>query len=277
MKITINRRNKIIIYVLLGILVFAGYYQLVLKYQQKNISALQNELSMYDEKLDSYNINQEYDKQLDSDIEEYAEKVTTKVEDFFPSVIQEKIIVILDSMVNSSVLSCTNMSFTPSTIEQLSLEEGVSEDTIFTLNELVEEYNELKETETIEDNEQQDTNESEEVDNIDETETSIEEETTDITEDTENTDTESIFEVEKMNVSLQLSGTYSNLTSFISTLKAYDHRIVINNVSISADGGEAVTASMNVDFYSVPKLMIDDSDYLQWDYSDTYGKTNPFQ
>lgn len=82
--------------------------------------------------------------------------------------------------------------------------------------------------------------------------------------------------VEQMKVSISFTGTYVNTTKFIKLVSDYARLIAMPNLSLSASGEDALSGSLDLEFYSIPKISEEDSEYLKWTIENTYGKENPF-
>ncbi len=82
--------------------------------------------------------------------------------------------------------------------------------------------------------------------------------------------------VEQMKVSVSFSGTYANTTKFIKLVSDYARLVAMPTISLSASGEDAVSGSLDLEFYSIPKISEEDSEYLKWNLENGYGKENPF-
>lgn len=91
-------------------------------------------------------------------------------------------------------------------------------------------------------------------------------------------------------VTVGFSGTYDNIYKAIDAIKNYDKRILITNLSLAkspkkqtVDGQEQVVDENNISgsmilvFCSLPKIHQQDEEYLKWDFTNPYGKSDPFE
>jgi len=82
--------------------------------------------------------------------------------------------------------------------------------------------------------------------------------------------------LESMPVTLQISGTYDQVMSFVKEIEGLHRSILFRNVTLATDPQGLLTGSLEMDIYAMPKLTEQDEDYLNWTLTRPYGKTNPF-
>jgi hypothetical protein len=326
----------IVIILIIGI--FFAYYKLVLQPQRKQISELTETNNLYLMELENVKQDEALIKEIKSSIDTLEVNIEESVKEYFPSLTQEKIILILDSFINDNNLKCSNISFSSANVEvlqQLSDEQEAQE---FLLRDLAEQYSNLQKGLNEETESTEDTSGDE-----DENNTSVEESDTEQSgsKNAESTGEVNTFSVENMNVSLELEGDYEDITKFINDINKYSKKILIKDITIvsteteanssSGDGGvsilngsetnaeysdgttnsddlinedgttnindtinqdgttseestttytiQTITASINLNFYAIPKLKDDttDYDYINWTINSLYGKENPFK
>jgi type IV pilus assembly protein PilO len=87
---------------------------------------------------------------------------------------------------------------------------------------------------------------------------------------------EQAYRLMHMNGVLTFEGSYFDILSFMNRIENYDKKILINSLNMAATDKGSLTGSITLDFYALPKLHDQDQEYLRWDLLDVYGKENPF-
>ncbi|WP_418223159.1 hypothetical protein [Clostridium isatidis] len=242
----ISKREKYLIGIFLAVLICFVYYQFVYTKQVEKLKVVRAEKESVEER---YNDVMKAIANLDAMEEEFKilkANVLGKSEKLYPVIMQEKIIIELDELLNDSGLSA-NIAFSP--IEVSPAEKLVSPEikkTESSLKAFVDEYNgnvsNTGESSSNSANGQGGTNQ-------------------------ENSTT-----TEQLKVAINFSGTYEALKSFIASVQNYERKIVIPNISITAQSEVELTGVMNLEFYAVPKIADQDIDYLIWSLNNIYGK-----
>lgn len=83
--------------------------------------------------------------------------------------------------------------------------------------------------------------------------------------------------VEQMQVTVNFTGAYEDVSEFIKLVSEYARLIAVPNIALTSSGDNKVSGTLNLEFYSVPKVSDEDAEYLQWTIDNTYGKSNPFK
>jgi type IV pilus assembly protein PilO len=92
--------------------------------------------------------------------------------------------------------------------------------------------------------------------------------------------------VETLETQVEFIGSYQQFINFIKAIETYPKKILISNIYISkensgstsapAAAGE-LTGTVTLQFYGIPKMHPDqDQDYNTWDIYDVYGRANPY-
>ena len=176
-------------------------------------------------------------------------KISNETDMLFPSIEQEKIIVILDKMIKDSNLQADVLDFsevssenTPVDTSEAAKNEDKNKNVTNELDKLVGDFN---------GNSKKDAN-SEKT----------------------NTNTSKIIGAHKMEVTVNFKGVYDELISFIEKVEGYDKKIIINNINLTGAEGSDVSGDIILEFYGVPKL--NNNDDFKWDYKEPRGIENPF-
>lgn len=252
----ISKREKYLIGILAAVLICFAYYQFIFvkqvekvnnKKEEKNqIEARYNEVMNAIANLDS----------LEEELKILKANVFGKSEKLYPLIMQEKIILELDTLLIDSGLS-GNIAFTP--VEVAPVEKMVSpeiEKIESSLKSFVDEYNN-----NVTNAEEGNTEDSTSGENT--SDSGSEEEV-----NTEGNSTTS----EQLKVAINFSGTYESLKTFIASVQNYERKVGIPTITIASQSEEELSGVMNLEFHAVPKLSDEDKDYLTWSLNNIYGK-----
>ena len=243
---------------LLGILAafFVGilYYQFVYVKQVEKIEAL---------KVEKEEVQTEYDtimstiKRLDEkkgEIKVFNANIESKSKLFYPKLVQEKIILELDKLIKDSKIE-SSITFTPigvGVVEVVNVPQAVEGSS--TLAPIVDEYDNYMGNDGESGDIVIDTDSSETVTNV----------------------VSSGNTIEQLKVNMSYSGSYSNIKKFIDLVNSSDKQIVISNIAITQKEDQDISGSLTLEFYGIPKITDEDSEYLTWTLNNTYGKDTPF-
>lgn len=248
----ISKREKYLLGILGTLIIVFAYYQFIYTKQVEKLNEKRAEKS---------NVEEQYNKVLNEikSLEEKEEEVKTlkisaieKSKILYPVIVQEKIIIEIDKLLNDSNLT-GNIAFSP--IEVAEVEELKSAEIIkaeSSLKEIVDEY----ERNTKTSSEKEDTNSTDSTNSNTETNTVEGEKATS----------------EQLKVAINFSGSYENLKKFIKSIEDYERKIVITNINISAKSQEELSGVLSLEFHGVPKLAGEDEEYLEWTLNNVYGK-----
>lgn len=256
----ISKREKYLIGILLTVLICFVYYQFIYTKQVVKVT---------DKRVEKNEVEQRYKdvleniSKLDSKEENLKilkSTVLDKSKKLYPTILQEKIIIELDKLLNDSGLK-GNIAFSP--VEVASVEKMVSPEiqkAESSLQSIVDEYSNdttKNESSNVESNNENNNTDIKPNEGQDSQEISSE----------QNGATS-----EQLKVAINFSGSYESLKKFISSVQNYERKIVITNITISSKSQEELTGVMNLEFHAVPKLSNEDMEYLLWTLNNLYGK-----
>lgn len=268
MKVT--KREQMLLGSLLIILLGYCFYNFVYTKQSQKITQLKTSRDTYSQKWEqvkakiaSKDKNNEQYKILNA-------KIVSKTDMLFPSIEQEKIIVILDKMIKESKIQAEVLGFSEVSSE------SILEDTAKAENNNANNEDKNKNGTNELDKLVRDFNSSDKKDGNSEKAKDGNAETnkTDTTKASANTDDSKFIGPYKMQVTLNFKGNYDEFISFIKQVENYDKKIIISNINLAAEEGSDVSGNLILEFYGVPKL--NDNDDFKWDYKKPNGKGNPF-
>ncbi len=257
MKLSI--REKIMLIVLGLMLIIGGYYKFILSPQLTKLDNMKQEV--IDKKAEVERVKLEISEKspVHKNFKIINAKIKSMTKPLFPSINQEKIIVILDDMLEKSNLEGNSISFSEIDVNEIDVKKEEEKDKDYLIKNLSEEYKGNKKVKKDEES----------------------------NENQENTD-ENKKETEKMTATISYKGKYKDLIIFLEQIETYDKKILVSNISISkakenntdeygiVTEENSITGSIALDFYSVPKIHKQDEEYLKWDFDNGYGKDDPF-
>ncbi|QGU95770.1 hypothetical protein GOM49_12300 [Clostridium bovifaecis] len=262
--IKLTKREKILVIVLIVVIFFAAYYQFVFRKQISKIKDLQQIRQNNQLQINKQANNKILIKKLQSDLNNKNTKIRNNTEKFFPSITQEKIILILNEAIIDSDIGVQSMSFSQPNIEKLSKEKSLEKN-----KDRSESY-----IKSIIDEYKSQSNGNSDVKNGNEPK--------------ENSQTKEELQLnaEKMTVNISYKASYESVIEFIHIIKSYKNTIVISNISMNSNGDKMVenetdkyevSGNITLELYAIPKLLEENGDYEEWENSGIYGKNNPFK
>ncbi len=253
----ISKREKFLLGILGTLIIVFVYYQFIYVKQVKKLNTKRDEKSVIEEKYNTVMKEIESLGEKENQVKSLKISVTEKSKKLYPIIMQEKIIIEIDKLLNDSGLY-GNIAFSPieaAEVEELKTEEIIKAES--SLKELINEY----EGNSLEGSENNSENTSEVTNNNKESQGEV------------NTEVESDKATsEQLKVAINFSGSYISLKNFISSIENYERKIVITSISITAKSQENLTGIMSLEFHAVPKLSGEDESYLKWTLNNVYGK-----
>lgn len=246
MKMT-NREKKLL-FILFIVAFGAIYYQFVYLTQQEKIAQKQEELTILNEKINIEKGKIDPNNELEQAYKVINSKDAQVSERFFPFIMQEKLITLLDGMITQTGLEVSSISFSKAEIAEIKKEKEKKEQTSTLLQELVNAY-----LGRATQNNQASQGE-------------------------ENEEDPTPVQIKKMSATVNFEGTYEQLTDFIKIIEGHSKKILIENIVLAGrdESGEQIAGNMLLNFYAVPKIQVDE-EYYKWDYKGKYGRDNPFE
>lgn len=241
MKFTLREK---LLAVGLGLLVLMfGYYQFVFQPQRKAINILTTQVSANKLQIQGINDFLKPDSKLPQDYKLIKFKTDEQTRMFFPLADQEKIILSLDQMLTSTALNGLSVSFsTPQLVKSTSTTKptGLLD---YYLKSLVEDKGKVS------------------------TDTKVAVPT--VANDKN--------QIPSMDITLQYSGTYASLLSFLSTVEGWEKKLFVKTVLIGPNkNAPGVSGNIVFRLFMLPKYPSSDLEFLKWDINSAYGSPDPF-
>lgn len=248
----ISQREKYLLMVVACVLVAVLYYQFVLTPQKEKIATLEGQLMEVQTRHDQVMSNIATLPQRQEKIKGLTASISERTSTYYPTLIQEKIILELDEIIEETGITATVSfsSISAQNVQGLSAGDYVKPQS--SLEPLVDELNGLQSS-NQEDSSTENNQDS-----------------------TSNPVGTSSASAEVLTVSMTFNGSYETVKTFIDTIQNWRYNLVITNLSLSPQSETDVAGSFNLEFYGVPKLQKQDQAYLEWTLSNTYGKDMPF-
>lgn len=242
-----SQREKNLLIIVSCVLAAVLYFQFIFTPKQEEISQLENELfdvqTRYDQVMQNINSLQSRKEKI--------KKITASISEstsvLYPTLIQEKIILALDELINETGVMAT-IGFSQISAQAVQpFTGGTYESSQSSLSSLANQYAGLTTDETV-------VEESGETHSL----------------------TTSNSTVEVMSIGLSFTGTYEVVKAFIDAIQSWEYNLVLSNLSLTPLNENEVSGSTTLEFYAVPKLSDQDQEYLEWTLENTYGKELPF-
>ena len=244
-----SQREKYLLTIVGCILVGVLYYQFLYTSQKEKLELAKNELREVQARHDQVMSNIATLPKRQKDIKGLTASITERTSSYYPTLIQEKIILELNEIIEETGITAS-FSFSPITaqnVQPLSAGEYLSPQS--TLEPLVNELASINEE--------------------------VEEAENDEMASGQNSEASSAT-AEVLTVSMTFSGSYETIKTFIDMIQSWNYNLIITNLSLSPQTDNEVAGSFNLEFYGLPKLQLQDQDYLTWTLENTYGKEMPF-
>ncbi len=256
----VSKREKFLLGVLVLIIICTAYYKLVYERQYAKLQEIKQEESELNKKYNEMLSNINTITKNKSDIKILKDSIGSKSMLLYPKIYQDRIIIELNKLLNDAGIkgSLTFSEVTVSPIEAYFSEVADPKEQP-SLEQVVEESSKEKTKEDVKEK-------------LEETKELGEEQATksDEVESTGN-------KVEQMKVSVSFNGTYKNVAKFVKLISEYERILAMPNINITASGNDEVSGTLDLEFYSIPKINpYEDSKYLKWTFDEEYGKENPF-
>ncbi|WP_346878430.1 MULTISPECIES: type 4a pilus biogenesis protein PilO [unclassified Clostridium] len=256
----VSKREKFLLGVLVLIIICTAYYKLVYERQYAKLQEIKQEESELNKKYNEMLSNINTITKNKGDIKILKGSIGSKSMLLYPKIYQDRIIIELNKLLNNAGIkgSLTFSEVTVSPIEAYFSEVADPKEQA-SLEQVVEESSKEKTKEDVEEK-------------LEETKELGEDQATkrDEGESTGN-------KVEQMKVSVSFNGTYKNVAKFVKLISEYERILAMPNINITASGNDEVSGTLDLEFYSIPKINpYEDSKYLKWTFDEEYGKENPF-
>lgn len=264
MKLSI--REKIMLIVLGIAALLAGFYYLILEPQLNEIQRLAAEKNDITLQVEAVKAQEKTIEKFKLEMENLISKINEDTKTFYPAILQDRLIILLDNLVKEADVYAGSQTFSRITIGGFQ-PLPVSMDVVYPLKELTEEYNGIdNKADIVGSGLNEDTQSEQQQDS-----------TTSKGATVPNPEGQASESIESMSISMELECSFEKLMKLIKALEGLERNIVIENISASSTKqGEDLTVAINIKFYALPKISLQDEEYLDWKMEGNYGRENPF-
>jgi type IV pilus assembly protein PilO len=272
----ISNKEKTMLCVLGSILIGFLYYQFLFLSQttevQEKLKAESEIKQKYETTMNT--INSMEDKK--SNVKVLNTKIKEEAIAFYPTIDQEKLIIELDTLLKGSGLegSATFQPIAVNSVENSKKESVSLPDS--SLQGIVDQYNNVfngVEKAQQSNDKNTDNSANSKGNNKDSNNTNN---------NKINTNNQNSSKDQKKNTvaylkcEVKFAGTYEDLDKFLDSIEQNEKKIVINSIKLSSGSSQGITGTIDLEFYSIPKIDDELEGYLKWNIDKSYGKTVPF-
>lgn len=244
----LSKREKILLLVLFFLGVTYIYYTYLLSPQLENLTTLKIEMEELKSKQDYANIQISPKHKIYKDFKILNAQIDLMTKRLFPEIIQEKIILYIEDMIETSDINVTSISFTE---PQFAKPDDESQDEVSDVDPAIQKILNQITGKTIEDENDQ-------------------------SKDSEESSDNSGYNLEYMSASLIIEGEYYNIIKFMERIEYFGKKILVSNLNLTVLEDDILAGNIVLDFYAIPNLDSSDDDYFDWNVENEYGRDNPF-
>jgi Tfp pilus assembly protein PilO len=239
-----NRERLLIIIAAICLAAVILYYS-VFKPQLEAVSKLEQQAKGYSIILKDIEAKANINNPIYIENQLLYEKTQALLKRYYPAIVQENIILLLNEKLKKANLNVVSMAFSEPGLSDMEKEETAELPQISELEDLVRQLysNKLPEIKPAEKKE-------------------IPEEET--------------VNIYKMTAALSLRGSYNQIYSFLADIESENRSITVRELHMADNFNNVLTCDLTLDFYSVPKPFEQDGDVFEWSIEGVYGKENPF-
>lgn len=232
----LSTREKLMLVVLAAVALIVASYYFLFQPQIDKIQALKAEDANNKAMMEAMQRELESGGQLDAQVNELNAKLAEKTRQFYPEALQDKLILAFDEILARTGTTSDSYTFGPLTASQAAAPQTAetqaqssAQSRSPTANDIAAQYNQILGIADGQPAAQPVADQSA----------------------AQKPDTQ----VQYMNVSLKISGTYDGVMNFIKELEASNKAIRINDLNITMSDTGMATGSISVDFYTLPLIL----------------------
>ncbi|MDY2729691.1 MAG: hypothetical protein SOV35_06380 [Clostridium sp.] len=248
-----SKREKSLVAVALTLIVGVGYYTLAYEPLSEKLDQKRNEKTQieakYQKAMDDIH-NLETNK---ANLRELLGSTTVKSSGFYPKIIQEKLILELESMISTSQLKVTSMTWGEQKTQPIeAFKQETEQQTGVTLDRTVDSYK------------------------GDKSSSSTDSKSTNKT--TTNTASSDSPACETISCTINVQSSYDSIKKFMQSIEASGRNIAITNTNLAPINEGTINGTIVLEFYGLPKVDDSDDNYDLWSYNKDvkYGKDQLF-
>lgn len=248
-----NREKTLVIFLLVAAILAGGYF-LVAKPQMRKVDTLQADQE--DLRIQVRTVEAQISSlaNLRAGVDEMVAKIGEDTTEYFPSILTEKLLLVLDDLFVKNGLVVGDATFTapgPVQAANTGASGGAASTGALSLGEIRDRLNALENDEPAP------------------TPTPA------VPVDPAAVQ-QSLGSLTGMTVTLNVSAPYESLTGFLGGLESLKRSLAVTSLALERQEDGTVGGTLSLVFYALPKLAGDDTEYLDWPYTGEYGKPDPF-
>ena len=245
MKLKLSNREKILLVIAITCLVAVIVYYGAIKTQLDMVSKLEKQANEYSALIKDIESKVNLDNPLYKENKLLYAKTEKLLKRYYPAIIQENIILLLDEKIKKANLKLISTTFSEPALDDLKPLESKQLTPASELEDLVKElYSNI-----LPNNK---------------------------TEESKNPKVLESVKVEKMTATLSVEGSYGQIYSFLNELELENRSIICREISMTSNNSNILNCDLILDFYSVPKPFEQAGDDIEWDIKGVYGKEDPY-
>jgi type IV pilus assembly protein PilO len=249
-------REQVLLVGLLLVALLAGSYYFLITPQLNALSKLKEDQTAVKVQYDSVKADLAQADAIKANFEKLAGETDQATARYFPSIIQERIVLIFDDLFTKSGVPAASISYTFNDATTAPpTQSGQSPTTTATLAELAASYAKLNGGTAPTPTPSQPA----------------------MTEEELAAYQASLGSLTSLNVSIQFTAPYTSLRQFVSLMEGMKKTVFISSLNITQLDDTSVTGNMELVLYAIPKLTRQDTAYEAWSSDVAFGKENPFQ
>ena len=272
---SLSKREQVLLAILLIIGLLAGGYYLIFLPMMETLTATQSRQAELQIEYDSVTAELKNFDKLQADATALYDAVNERTKKYYPSIIQEQIILTLNQLYTDSAVKVLNESFAFDYAVELPRQAGggQNEAVVPTLLAASETYKAVESGAATEPAEPAKEKSEEE----------------------QKAYEASLKSVNGLGVTIEFTAPYANAIALVDRIEQLNRTIQINSINLAlstdeqtitdAEGNVVVvpqtqpllTGTLDLVFHAIPKLVDQDGDYVEWTLPPDTGKTDPFQ
>ncbi|HUV85007.1 MAG TPA: hypothetical protein VMV86_04810 [Methanosarcinales archaeon] len=250
MKLKLTDRERTLFVIAIICLVAVIVYYGAIKTQLDKVSELEKKAKEYSILIKDIASKVSLDNPLYAENKLLYAKTEKLLKRYYPAIIQENIILLLDEKLKKTNVTLISTSFSEPAFDDLKPIESEQLTPASELEDLVKElYSNMLPSNKIPNNK------------------TVESKKTKVL--------ESIV-VKKMTATLSVQGSYSQIYNFLNEIELENKSIICREINMTSSINNILICDLILDFYSVPKPFEQEGDNIEWDIKGIYGKENPY-
>lgn len=272
---SLSKREQVLLSILLIIGILAGGYYLIFLPMMETLTAAQSRQTELQTEYDTVSAEMKNFDKLQADATALYDAVNERTKKYYPSIIQEQIILTLNQLYTDSAVKVVNESFAFDYAVDVPRQAGAGQGEVVvpTLLAASDSYKAIEAGQPTEPAAPAKEKSEEE----------------------QKAYEASLKSVNGLGVTIEFSAPYANVIDLVDRIEKLNRTIQINSINLSLSTDEQtitdaagnvvvvpqtqplLTGTIDLVFHAIPKLVDQDGTYVEWTLPPDTGKTDPFQ